>query len=274
MKSLVLILLSSIPMLLSSQVADYRIQEAGGEDFSRKVLVIPFQVERYYLSDCDKAIAGESKLRPMEVRENFKIALEKSTRNEIEASLKNLDLVTLNDSKGSAFLKRFHRNIKYTYDQPTRFHTEVEKTWLSKVKSKINTFSINPKKQEGELGSETSKEVEAYHWVSTDEDKYMAANWPENTFLKDLVKTYSPEYILTINQFEIKTDYRKCIDRELGNFTRRIRVHFNIFSPIGERLYGDVVTLTYNSTTEDIERIVEDNFGLLGEFIASTLPGI
>jgi len=270
MKSLVLILLSALPMLLPAQASAYQMQEVGDKDFSRKVLVVPFHAGRYYLSDCDKAIAGESRIRPAEVRESFRKALSESTQEEIESALQHLNLVPLNNSNGSAFLSRFHRNMRYSYDVPTRLVVEEEKPWFSRIKNRINTLSLG-QKNEGKYEAK-QKDVEAYHWVSTEEDKYIAANWPENNFLDDLVKAYSPEYIVTINQFEIKTDYRKCIDRELENFPRRIRVHYNIFSPGGERLYGDVVTLTYNSTTEDIEQIVEDNFSLLGEFIASTLP--
>lgn len=271
MKSLIAFFLGFLPLLISAQASDYQPRQVG-EELTSRVLIVPFNPHRYYLSDCDKAIAGESKLRPMEVRNNFRVALDEAMRSYVGNSYVPIDLSTSNGKYDEQVLKRFYRNMKISYEEPTRLaDASLNSKWIDRMKGRLNRIKVGQKKNTPSSGTNRRREVEEYSWVSNSEDKYMAAAWPENNFLKDVVKTYNPDYIITINQFEIKTDYRKCVDRELGNFTRRIRVHFNVFNPGGECLFGDVVTATYNSTTEDIENIISDNFGLLGEFISTPL---
>lgn len=211
-------------------------------------------------------------MKPLEVRDGFRKALDETMRQLVGERYAAINLGEVKDPTGEQNLKRFYRNIRYSYEIPTRLANVPETSkWISRVKDRISRIKIGQKEKSDEKRFADKKEVEAYSYVSNNEDKYMAANWPENNFLNDLVKVYAPDYIITINQFEIKTDYRKCVDRELGNLTRRIRVHFNVFNPKGECIFGDVVTATYNSTSEDIENIIGDNFDLLGEFISSPI---
>ncbi len=271
MKSLFAFLLGVLPLLVSAQASDYRTPQVG-EGLKSKVLIVPFNSATSYFSDCDKALAGESKLRPLQVRENFRNGLDQAIHNMLGDQYTTIDLQEVNGGDQGPNHKRFYRNVKYSYEMPTRLADAPETgRWIVRVKDRISRIKIGQRGKSEGAQPVGDDEVEAYSWVSNHEDKYMAANWPENSYLNDLVEEHSPDYIITINQFEIKTDYRKCVDRELGNFTRRIRVHFNVFNASGVCIFGDVVTATYNSTTEEIENIVADNFRLLGEFISSPL---
>ena len=118
----------------------------------------------------------------------------------------------------------------------------------------------------------TLGEAESYTTLEAEDDRYMRLNWSKPEFLEQLNAIYQPDYIVTINQFEIRTNYQKCIDRELGKYARIIKVHYNVFKPTGEQVYGDVVSAHYNSSNDDINAIIQDNFGILSEYIFQSLP--
>lgn len=264
MKYFIVLILSILPMLGSAQSTVLASAPETAPPDAR-VLVVPFHPTRYYFSDCDRPIAAESKLKQPSVRRSFLRHLDYATEHEISERYEALNLLQMEDSASVAHIREFYNQVTYSYETPTRLVSKVEKKFFGKVKGRFQQIGQKEKPVKIE-------EEESYINVSAHEDKYMALNWKENQFLSELVGTYDPEYIVTINQFEIKTDYSKCIDRELGNYTRRIRVHYNVFSPSGERLTGDVVTARYNSTTDDINRIIQDNFGMLADFIMESLP--
>ena len=271
MKSLVLFLLGLIPVFALAQTSTLSAPSVE-EDFRQRVLVVGFHSGKSYFSDCDLAIAGESKIRKVEVRDEFQDALEDAIIRRVGQNYATIGLSQKMDGRDGAFFKRYYHNIGFGYEVPTRLSgDDGEVKWGKKLRDRLSNIRLGQKKKEKGEKSMGPKEKEAFSYISTPEEQYLAAHWPANSFLYDLVKTYHADYILTINQFEVKTDYRKCVDRELGNFTRKIRVHFNLFSPQGECLFGDVVTVNYNSTTEDVENIIGDNFDLLSDFISSPL---
>lgn len=264
MKYIWILALSVVPMAFYAQPT--MPQSSGPEsEHVSTVLVIPFHQTRYYFSDCDKNIAAESKLKMPQVRHNFRQGFDYATESRFRNSYESVNLVQKKDPADVAYLKDFYRNVTYTYETPTRLENGASKGVWNKFKQKVR--QIGQKESEEEV-----EEVEAYTQLSAKDDRYMALNWTETEYLESLVSEYQPNYIVTINQFEIKTDYPRCIDRELGNYTRRLKVHYNVFDPSGNRIAGDVVTAKYNSTTDDIHRIIQDNFGMLADYIMDALP--
>ena len=232
-----------------------------------KVLVVPFHQTRYYFSDCDKHIAAESKLELPEVSSNFRFGLDYAAEARLEKAFAPVNLAQLRDSLGEEYMDAFYKSVTYSYETPARLAAKPAKGFLGRAKDAFS--QIGQKKEEA---APEEAEVEAYTRVEALDQQYMALNWKENGFLDALQDTYDAEYIVTINQFEIKTDYERCIDRDLGNYTRRIKVHYNVFDATGQRIAGDVITATYNSTTDDIHRIIQDNFGMLADYIMHSLP--
>lgn len=231
-----------------------------------KILVIPFHSVRYYFSDCDKSIAANSKVDIRDVRKSFMMGLDYATEAKMEKDYAPLNLVQMRDSVDKETMAKVYDNVSYTYEAPTRLIPDKKdqgvfgkmKKAFKKVGSKEKVPTLN--------------EEETYTTLKSDDPKYMKLNWENPEFLESLNTVYQPDYIVTINQFEIRTDYRKCIDRDLGNYTRIIKVHFNVFRPDGRQVYGDVVTAKYNSTSDDLNQIMRDNFGFLGEYITQALP--
>ncbi len=264
MKYVLFLMISVLPML---QFAQSTVLQSAEEETvaDSRVLVIPFHPTRYYFSDCDKSIAAESRLKMPHVRRSFMYGFDYATESRFEKRYEPMNLLQMKDSVDVDYFQAFYDNVTYAYETPTRLKSKVEKKFFQKVRGKFEQIG---QKEE----TPVTNDNESYINISSHEEKYMALNWKDNAYLSDLVTTYDPNYIVTINQFEIKTDYNKCIDRELGNYTRRIRVHYNVFTPEGRLLTGDVLTARYNSTTDDINKIIQDNFGMLAEYIMKALP--
>ena len=271
MKNLVLILaFTAFAFLAKAQStvlqSDENTEEVGTKV---KVLVIPFHELRYYFSDCDKDIAKSSHLDIRDVRKSFMLGLDYATEHKMEdgkgPNYEPINLAQMKDSVDKASMAQFYNNVSYAYEAPSRLLSKENASVFKKMKKKFKQIGSKEKPK-------TLNEEESYTTLDTKDGKYMKLNWKNPAFLERLNAIYEPDMIVTINQFEIRTDYRKCIDRELNRYTREIKVHYNVFRPDGTQIYGDVVTAKYNSISDDINRIIQDNFGFLGEYIMESLP--
>lgn len=269
MKNLVLfiVLAALIPLGGWAQSTVLQSDDAVEDSLPKmKVLVIPFHDIRYYFSDCDKDVGRASKVDLPNVRKSYMLGLDYATEEHMEKAYEPINLAQMKDSVDKATLGEFYENVSYNYETPTRAMNKKQASVMSKMKARWK--SIGSKKDEPTLN-----DMESYVTVDADDKEYMRLNWKNPDYLQKLNDMYEPNYIVTINQFEIKTDFEKCIDRDLGKFARQIKVHYNVFRPDGKQIYGDVVTARYNSTTDDINKIIQDNFGFLADYITQSLPG-
>lgn len=269
MKHLVLILVFTAMLPFAALAQSTVLQsDAGTEDSlpKMKVLVVPFHQLRYYFSDCDKQVGAASKIDVKDVRKSYQLALDYAAEATMEKRYEPINLAQMKDSVDKATLTAFYDNVSYAYETPTRSMNKKQETVMKKMKERWKLVG-------GGNEPQTLNEMESYVTVEAEDKQYMQLHWKNGDFLDRLNEMYRPDYIVTINQFEIKTDYQKCIDRDLGKFARQIKVHYNVFRPDGKQIYGDVITAKYNSTSDDLNQIVQDNFGFLSDYITQSLPG-
>ena len=269
MKNLVLFLVLIALIPLGGWAQSTVLQSAEEEEATEpkmKVLVIPFHDLRYYFSDCDKDVGKASKVDLPNVRKSYMLGLDYATEEKMEKAYEPLNLAQMKDSIDKDALGEFYDNVSYNYETPTRAMNKKQASVMSKMKERWKNIGTKDKEP-------TINDMESYVTVDANDKEYMRLNWKNPEFLEKLNSIYSPDYIVTINQFEIKTDFEKCIDRDLGKFARQIKVHYNVFRPDGKQIYGDVVTARYNSTSDDINKIIQDNFGFLADYITQSLPG-
>lgn len=254
------------PFATFGQTTSTVLESSEEEETSRvKVMVIPFHPIRYYFSDCDKALAKKSKLQVEDVRKSFRAGLDYASEAKMEKKYDPINLYQMKDSISVDLLDRFYENVAYTYDAPTRAVPKEKNNIFKKLQRKIG-------RNDKEKVSNRIPEEESYTTLEGDDGQYMKASFNKPEFFEEMKAKYPADYYVTINQFEVKTDYEKCIDRELGRFDRRIKVHFNVFNENGQMIWGDVVTAKYNSTSDNINEIIQDNFGFLGEYITNAVP--
>lgn len=269
MKNLVLLLVftAMLPFIGLAQSTVLQ-SDDGAEDSlpKMKVLVVPFHHLRYYFSDCDRQVGAATKMDVKDVRKAYQLGLDYAAEATMEKRYEPINLAQMKDSVDQAALSEFYDNVTYAYETPTRATNKKQAAALKKMKG-------GSKQLGGGKEPKTLNEMETYVSVDAEDKEYMQLHWKNEDILSRLNAMYHPDYIVTINQFEIKTDYQKCIDRDLGKFARQIKVHYNVFRPDGKQIYGDVITAKYNSTSDDLNKIIEDNFGFLGDYITKSLPG-
>ncbi|MDQ3073703.1 MAG: hypothetical protein M3Q97_10625 [Bacteroidota bacterium] len=78
-------------------------------------------------------------------------------------------------------------------------------------------------------------------------------------------------YILLLNDFEMRTRFKNCLDMRSNVFQRDFFLHYTLYAADGVYLDGGVVRTTYQSNTNDIEKILEDNLGVLTGMIVDQL---
>ena len=232
-----------------------------------RVLVIPFHPTRYYFSDCDKDLSHGSNMSRENLRYSFQASMDYASEQWLEKSMQPVNLFQLKDSVSKMMMEQFHDRVGYAYDSPTRINMKGKKNPLSKMREQMENDS------KGGGGKASNNEDEdCYTTLEPEDGQYMKLIFHDREFLDELTALYEPDYIVTINQFEIVTDYEKCIDREHGKFRRRIKVHYNVYRPDGKLMHGDVITAKYNSATNNFNKMVQDNFGVLAEYIAASMP--
>lgn len=269
MKNLVLILLLTAMLPFVGLAQSTVLQSDDGEVDSTqkaKVLVIPFHQLRYYFSDCDKSVGAASKVEVKDVRRAYMRGLDFAAEASMEKRYAPINLAQMKDSIDVDALDGFYDNVSYAYETPDRAAGKKGDVVMNKMKGKFKPVGGNNKKA-------TLNEMESYVTLNAEDKEYMKLNWKNPEYLEKLNAIYQPDYIVTINQFEIKTDFERCIDRDLGRYGRIIKIHYNVFRPDGKQLYGDVITARYNSATDDINKIINDNFGVLSDFVTQSLPG-
>lgn len=262
-----------LPVLLSAQteinpanpVATEPAQQETPSKLLR-VMVIPFHPMHYYFSDCDKSLSPKSKIDVQDIRNNFRSSLDFATEEALEEKYDPINILQLKDSVSKEMLEKFYSNVTYAYATPSGTLPKKQEKELQKFRESLSEANLKPL-----TGAKPGSDEECYTQIEKEDKEYMrAAINPE--FLETMNELFHPDMYVTINQFEVKTDYERCIDRDLGRFTRRIKVHYNVFNAQGKLIYGDVVTAKYNSTNDDLRKIVTDNFGFLAEYITRSIP--
>jgi hypothetical protein len=263
MKKFMFTLAVALPVLGWSQSSVLSSGEEQTPDKAVKVMVIPFHPVRYYFSDCDKDVSQKSKVQVQDIRNSYRAALDYASETGLEKKYEPINLFQMKDSVSKSMLDRFYDNVSYSYDVPTRPKGKAGSKMLKEMKKTLGG---------GEAKKSTIEGQENYTVVEQEEDRYMKLSFNNPDFWYELTTTYDADFYVTINQFEVKTDYTKCIDRELGIFDRRIKVHYNIYNRNGKMVHGDVITARYSSNTNDINSIIQDNFGFLTDYITESLP--
>lgn len=265
---LMLLALLAAPLLTTAQSSLTDAEPKSEEVTAKRILVIPFHPTRYYFSDCDKHLAHGSRMKREDVRYAFRASMDYASEQWLEKTMDPVNLFQLKDSISKSMMDQFYDRVGYAYDTPTRPLKSKKKNPLAKLREKMDADKKSSKKR----SSKMDEDEDCYTTIEPEDEEYMKVIFRDKAFLDTLNSLYEPDFIVTINQFEIKTDFEKCIDREHGKFRRRIKVHYNVYRPDGKLVHGDVVTAKYNSTHHNFNKMVQDNFGILAEYIAASMP--
>lgn len=258
-------LLLTIPALRAQQSEINNTAESPSYD--KSVLVIPFNPD-YYFSDADRQLADQNGKNLPEIRDMFRYGLDLNLRARILS--KNLDAEGmmyrsyLNDQPD---LYHIYRGIGYRMEKPMLGFFEEDENKESKIKTFIQ--SLKHKEPDATTGKDI---MQTGHVVAGQpEQKYMNVVIHDQEMLAYFSEEYQVDLVMFINQFEVITHFEHCLDRSLGNYSRELKIHFSIFDIAGTQLYGNAVSVYHDSGSFDLDRLIEDQFPLIADFMADRL---
>ena len=225
------------------QVADSSVNKDSTKYIS--FLIVPFNPAMYF-SDADADIADVSKIEPGKVRDKFNGSLEANIADKLENYYDVKRLSKQTDAADDIDL--IFGSISYSPEEK-KAEKEPAKDKLQNLKKKMQ--------KEGEK--------------SEDKETYMNIGFADQRLTNFLADKYGVQYLVFINQFEIKTDYENCIDLQLRKYYREIKVHYTVVDRSGSKVSGDVLTIPYHNNENNVETIVKDNFGKVSNEIFSRL---
>lgn len=260
-------LLIGTTFLLAGLNAKAQQTEANDSVQYTKVMIIPFE-ERMYFSDSDKTISEKSKMTQTKVRRSFRTSLVETLSRDLERVYGGVYEVNpdATDNKESD-ISTIYRSIVY---KPEKRKPQKEEKPVNEVAvEKLNSFL-----KKKEAGSDDPMKYSGMNGLLDKNGYYdymnVAVTHPAT--LKAMKDKYGTDLFLFINQFEIKTNSRTCIDAATGLYERNFIVHYSVFNSDGKQLAGDMLVFPYHNNESRIKMMVYHMFGQISASIIATMP--
>ncbi len=101
-------------------------------------------------------------------------------------------------------------------------------------------------------------------------DKAVIINGKDSIY-SSIMNFHDASYTLFISDFEMTTRFKTCLDLQNNVFQRDFYVHYTLMDFDGNYITGGVVGTTYQSSTNDVKKIIDHNFSLLGGLIVANI---
>jgi len=217
----------------------------------QSVLVIPY-MPAMHLSDADPDLSHGSEMPMPDMRKALRDGLIKSL---------NRNFAEIYDMKGESadFVANDNRETDIIY------HTvvfESDSVYPLKYPSKFALRDTIVKKN-----GKVVKKIKP-------ESKYINVGIYDPALVPDLSKKYDADYVIFINELDIKTHFEDCLDLAMKIYRRDYLVHYSIFDKLGNQVYGDIAVVNSDSNTNDVNDIVNKNFPVIADYVLNSLQRV
>lgn len=223
----------------------------------QRILLISYNPD-YYLSDAEQDLMKQNKRTPDEYREYLRRALDNKLAGQLEKTLPCTSLLpdTTRRTKENTWDFYNHSGLKYT-----------------------NPYGRSAKTQSGILKTATEKKEKSQHEAAAyrqlqGDVKVMDNSITDSSWLKNMAKEYAADLMVSLNQFEIKTNYNSCLDISRGIYRREVWVHYTLMESSGKKLSGDVAIASFPSNDNAVEGIAEKVFPQVAADIAGRVASL
>lgn len=196
----------------------------------------------------------QNKGEPDKYRDYLKKSLDNKIAGQIEKLISTESLLS-DTSKAS---------LKLTWD----FYNHSALSYVNPYGKGKDEKKQNQVKSEKKVAGQ--HEAVAYT-QSVESLKVMDNTIDDPNWLKGYSASFGSDLILSVNQFEIKTNYNSCMDIARQIYRREIHVHYTIMDANGKRLAGNVAVGTFPSNDNRVEDIAEKVFPQVAGEISQTL---
>lgn len=224
-----------------------------------KVLVIPFNPEMY-MSDADKEIIAETKIRFAQLVDRFRAGLTITIRAAIPAVFESKILFADNDTLHE--LDKIYASTEYKSELLPQPATKPANKSFFKDKNKPKQQDDNaPKIVNGQLVVKENPQPKYINIVIKDKE-----------LLPYLTTRYGADLFIFINQFDIKNDLSDYTALGNDDYQREIRVHYTIFAQDGKQIYAGLEGNKFSSKINNAQAIINNYFTPIASSITFHLP--
>lgn len=263
--------------------SDQEVYAEGQPEYSR-VLIIPFE-PKMYISSADRQIAQRTSLTYQQIRDNMRYGIADHMKYAVGGGLKVVSLMHVDTGSVGADLGYIYNSIGYKYkslpleDVAQAKQNEEASKPINKIKGSFNKLVKNdqerPEEKEGagnDSGGARIKDGQIQSSVSYDE-KYMNTSIHNPNLLNVLNQKYGADVFLFINELDIE-EAASSSRNGLSDlaYKRKVKVHYTIFDKDGKELHGGASIVYMPSTTNDMNKIVNNYFPVLVQNMSDNLP--
>ncbi|MBK9402825.1 MAG: hypothetical protein IPN36_18900 [Bacteroidetes bacterium] len=224
---------------------------AQGTEKNSSIVLIPFLPE-FYLSDAERDIMAQTHRSPDEYRYYFRKTLDLKIQAELEELGVCHSMLQDTTNNGKLLLEKFYEKAGYSYSEPVGTKSKKE-----------NIFSKISKSLEETPDQHTSEKV----IIGDGEQKFMQAEIKDTALLNSICSNSQSHLIVSINQFEIRTNYKTCIDISNKIYERDLIIHYSIFNTSGKQLKGNYIAISFPSNSSSDREIGERLFPEIGRVL-------
>lgn len=259
---LFLVLFTSSFINIFSQETTKGDVEVNNTSEKNSVLIVPFE-PRLYISDIDNNLARENGMTYQDIKAKFRAGLDQNIFIALKSYYKALSFYTVDEQEARTELSYIYNSIGYKYEV-----LEIEEQVESKGKKLLNKFKKDEQKEEyTEAGVQNGQIVSQVD----NREKYMKTVLSNTELITNLNKKYQAEYYIFINELDIKRGIEGQYIGGKENTDREIKVHYTIFDKNEKEVASGAIKKTFNSSENDINKIIKAEFPLIAEKIVQKM---
>lgn len=230
-----------------------------------KVLIIPFE-PKLYISDIDNQLAKHNEMNYQDIKAKFRAALDQNIFISLKEYYSPMSFYMIPEQDAIKELSYIYNSIGYKYEVMPQEEVVEKETAGKKLMSK---FKKKTKEEEyveaGIYNGQVVSQVD-------DREKYMQTKISNDNLINTLNKQYQAEYYVFVNELDIKKALNEQSNGGLqGNYQREIKVHYTIFNSQETIVASGAIKALFDSSENDIEKIIKTQFALISNKIAEKL---
>ncbi len=231
-----------------------------------KVLLVPYE-EKMFLSDVNREVNKLTGLELAEIKRIFREGLCQIVARESDGQTEVLDLLNFGDRGSQEDISYILHSVGYNFEEVKPLPVDVvEKTKTGKI---IESITTKEEAEQQGRGAYT-EEGEIKSWYDKKE-RFMNVQVYNDELIPFLVEKYECDYILFINQLDIKV--MRDVNRDNGQtWARRIMIHFSLLDGEGKEVFSSAVYGHYGGDEKDIYQIIGKNFARPAQRLLSVIP--
>jgi hypothetical protein len=228
---------------------------------SASVLVVPFQPSMYYTNN-DQYICKASNLTPGELNLTIRSSVAASMLGNLSEKYNSNAISEKKGNKAGSDVEMLYSITRYLVEEKplSAFYKKTSD------KNKSNLFAAKHTENEPEYLNPAKPNLKKH--------KYYKAQITDTTKLALISANYKVNYILFIDNFEMETHFKDCIEMQKNISKRDLYVHYTLLSPKGKFLDGGVVCMTYESNSNDVKEIMKNTLPPISSMIMTEVKEV